>query len=84
MLPKPAAVQECALGLMQCPLRSTGQVSLILVEAEERTRAASVSQEANAAKDRECAIPSPLLCGCEDGSGMGEGHRVGRDFKASC
>lgn len=54
------------------------------LEAEERTRAGSVSQEANAAKDRECAIPSPLLCGCEDGSGMGEGHRVGRDFKASC
>lgn len=53
--PKPAAVQECALGLIQCPLRSTGQVSLILVEAEERTRAASVSQEASAAKDRECA-----------------------------
>lgn len=48
--PKPPAVQKCALGLIQCPLRSTGQVSLILVEAEERMRAASVSQEDSAAK----------------------------------
>lgn len=53
--PKPAAVQECALDLVQCPLRSTRQVSLILVEAGNRRRAASVSQEASAAKDRECA-----------------------------